>query len=281
MTQRIDDKQLLASTLGSKIQIPPQPAILLEIEQLIGKPNNNLAAIGKLIHKDVGLSAAILKLVNSPLYRPHAPTTSIGKALSVIGLNQVTNLVKGIALRNAIGGQELAYEKFWERSQEIATLSAIIAGKQISACNIAPDQAYMAGLFHECGIPILMQRFPDYCREFGLNEGLNWPDHRREDLRYRTDHAVVGYLVARHWGLPQFICQAIRHHHELLQVDHAARTMVSILQTARYLQSRIHRQPDPAWEPIRQHALEEICIEEKGAAEFFEDVIDSFVHHEC
>ena len=247
--------------------------------RLIDEPDNNLGEIGKLINQDVALSAAIFKLLGSPLYPQRTRATSTATAISLIGVHQAANLVQGLALRNAIVGQEMAYEKFWERSHEIATLSAIIAGKQISACNIPAEQAYMAGLFHECGIPILMQRFPDYCGEFRLNEGLNWPDHREEDLRYHTDHAVVGYLVAKHWKLPGFICEAARFHHDMLHVEHAALTMVSILQAACHLQARIHHQRDDGWHAIREQVLEEIGVEEKESTEFLEDVTDTFIQH--
>src|ERR1035437_2295914 len=143
----LDEQALLDSVLASQISIPPQPAILLEIDKLINKPNNQITAIGNLINKDVGLSAAIFKLVNSSFYKSPTQITSIQKAITVLGLNQVTNLIKGLLLRKSIGGNEVAYEKFWERSNEIALLSAIVARKQVSACNIAVDQAYLAGLF--------------------------------------------------------------------------------------------------------------------------------------
>jgi len=76
---------------------------------------------------------------------PRSPTYP--KQSTILGINQVANLIKGLLLREAIGGNEVAYEKFWERSNEIALLCAIIAKKQISACNIAVDQAYMADYF--------------------------------------------------------------------------------------------------------------------------------------
>jgi HD-like signal output (HDOD) protein len=122
-----DEQVLLNKVLRSQINIPPQPSILLEIDKLINKPNNQLSAITHLINKDVGLSAAIFKLVNSSFYKSPTQITSIQKAITILGLTQVVNLIKGMSLRKAIGGQELAYEKFWERSNEIATLSAIIA----------------------------------------------------------------------------------------------------------------------------------------------------------
>jgi HD-like signal output (HDOD) protein len=273
-----DEKALLDHVLASQISIPPQPGILLEIDKLINKPNNQITAIGNLINKDVGLTAAIFKLVNSSFYKSSTPITSIPKAITVLGLNQVSNLIKGLLLRKSIGGNEVAYEKFWERSNDIALLCAIIAKKQISACNIAVEQAYMAGLFHECGVPILMQRFPEYCQAFRLNHGSHWPDFHDEDIRYDTDHTVVGYLVTRHWNLPEFICQAVRFHHDRLNVEHAALTLVSILQMARHLHKKMNRIKDPEWQEIGGPIMDEIGVDREGAAEFMEDVLEKFNH---
>lgn len=276
LSQNLHAQALLEKVLASQITIPPQPEILLEIERLIHKQNNQLTAIGNLINKDVGLSAAIFKLVNSSFYQSTTPITSIQKAITILGLAQVSNLIKGLSLRKAIGGNTNAYEKFWERSDEIATLSAIVAKKQISACNIAVDQAYMAGLFHECGVPILMQRFPTYCESFHLNHGNHWPDFSEEDQRFNTDHMVVGFMVTKHWALPEFICQAVRFHHDRLHVDHAALTLVSILQVAHHLYQRIHRLDDADWQRNGKVLLEEIGVSEEGAMEFVEDVIETF-----
>lgn len=275
-TDAREEQALIDKVLKSQIHIPPQPAILLEIDELINKPNNNLVAIGHLIGKDTGISAAIFKIVNSPFYKSSHKVTSISKAVAIMGLAQVTNIVKGLALRKILSGHELVYEKFWERSREIAILGSIIAGKQVSSCNIAMDQAYIAGLFHECGVPILMQRFPEYCGAFRLNRGSNWPNFKDEDLLFNTDHTVVGFLVAKHWNLPDFICQAVRFHHERLSVEHSALTLVSILQMARHLHKRLHQLDDTEWPQIKEHALEEIGVDEEDYAEFIEDVLDAF-----
>ncbi|MBU1775188.1 MAG: HDOD domain-containing protein [Gammaproteobacteria bacterium] len=271
-----NEQELLNKVLSSQINVPPQPAILLEIDKLINKPNPHLTVIGNLINKDVGLTAAIFELVNSSFYQSPTPIISIQKAITVLGLTQVTNLIKTMSLRKEICGNSLVYEKFWGRSEEIATLSAIIARKQISACNIAVDQAYMAGLFQDCGVPILMQRFPEYCRTFRLNKGSNWPDLFEEDKRFNTDHTVVGFLVTKHWGLPEFICQAVRYHHDRLNVDYAALTLVSILQMAQHLHNIIHDQKDAEWSEIGKQVLEEIGVSREGAVEFMEDAIERF-----
>jgi HD-like signal output (HDOD) protein len=272
------EQQQIEKLLSSQIQIPPRPVILLEIDRLLHKPNNQLEEIAQLINQDVGLSAAIFKLVNSSFYKMPAPIENISKAITILGLSQVSNLIKGLSLRKAIGGQEIAFEKFWERSDEIALLCAIIAKKQIAACNIAVDQAFMAGLFHECGVPILMQRFPEYCQTFRINHGSHWPDFREEDVHFKTDHAVVGFMVTRHWNLPEFICQAVRYHHDRLNVDYAALTMVSILQLARHLHLTTHRLIDPDWPKMKNFVLEEIGVGFEESNEFMEDVLEKFHH---
>ncbi|MDX8400058.1 MAG: HDOD domain-containing protein [Gallionellaceae bacterium] len=275
-----NEQALLDQLLASQINIPPQPTILLEIDKLLNKPNSQLNKIGNLINRDVGLSAAIFKLVNSSFYQLPTKVTDIQNALTILGLTQVCNLIKGLSLRKAISGQEIAYEKFWERSEEIATLCAIVANKQISACNIAVDQAYMAGLFHECGVPILMQHFPEYCMAFRINQGSNWPDFHEEDRRFNTDHTVVGLLVTRNWHLPEFICQAVRFHHERLSVEHAALTLVSILQMARHLHKLLHHLPDDEWPDISDYVLEEIGVGKKGVDDFIDAVLDTFTQNQ-
>lgn len=271
-----EEQKQFDELLSSGIQIPAQPSILLEIEKLLNSPRNNTNAIAKLINQDTGLCAVVFKVVNSPFYGLSKPIDNISKALVVLGINQLVNIIKGIALRQAIGGREAIYEKFWERSGDIAALSSIVAGNVISACNISPDQAYMAGLFHECGVPILMQRFPDYCKAFRLSEGRNWPDFREEDRRFNTDHAVVGYLVARHWNLPDFACQAIRYHHDRLHMGHTALTLVSILQMARHLYHKISGLPETQWYEMQAQVLEELGLTLEGLPEFEEDVVDTF-----
>ncbi len=271
-----DEQRQIDDFLKNGIKIPPRPEVLMEIEKLVNRPGNNAGAVAKLITKDPGLSAAVFKLVNSPFFGLRRPVDDIGQAIVILGITQLTNVVKAFVLRQAIGGNEAAYQKFWDRSHDIATLSSIIAAKQLSACNISPDQAYMAGLFHECGVPILMQRFPEYCKAFRLGEGQNWPDFREEDRRFNTDHTVVGYLVAKYWHLPDFICQAVRYHHDHLHTEHAALTMVSILQLARHVHHRLAGVTDVQWHLFKDLVLDELGLSEEGLVEYEEDVQEIF-----
>lgn len=270
-----DEQHELDKLLGSGITIPAQPKIMVEMERLLGKPQVNIGAIAKLVSKDPALTAIVFRVIGSPVYGLRKPIDSLEKAISVIGLTQMSNIVKSAALRRSIGGADPFYEWFWERSGEIGQLCSIIAHKQRMVCNIFPDQAQLAGLFHDCGVPILMQRFPQYCTSFRTEQGKKWPNVIEEDHTLNTDHAVVGYLIARHWNLPDFICQAVRFHHEMLHTEHKAMTMVAILQTARHIYNINTNNVDSEWETYKDRILEEIGVSAEGLKEFEEDVYDT------
>lgn len=270
-----NEQQELDKLLGSGITIPAQPKIMVEMERLLNQPQVNIGAIAKLVSKDPALTAIIFRIIGSPIYGLRKPIDSLEKAISVIGLTQMANIVKSAALRRSIGGAEPFYEWFWERSGEIGQLCSIIAYKQRMVCNIFPDQAQLAGLFHDCGVPILMQRFPQYCTSFRTELGRKWPNVVEEDHTLNTDHAVVGYLIARHWNLPDFICQAVRFHHEMLNTEHKAMTMVAILQMARHIHNIYSNNSDAEWEIYKDRILEEVGVSDEGLKEFEEDIYDT------
>ncbi len=263
----------IEAILGQGIAIPPQPKVLMEIEVLASKPRVNVKAIADLISKDPALLAGIFKVVNSPAMGMSRKVDSAETAITLLGLKQVTNLLKSIAIRQSLGGNSHAYERFWDRSGEIAEIAATVAQKRVSVCNVFPDQAYMAGLFHDCGVPVLMQRFPDYCKI--LNAG-GWPKLNDEDRQFNTDHCVVGYLVGKNWRLPEFILRGIRFHHEILAVVHPARTVVAILQMSTHIYNLLGKNADDSeWALCWQNVIEELGISPDGLREFEEDVLDT------
>ena len=153
----------------------------------------------------------------------------------------------------------------------------LIADERISVCNIFPDQAYLAGIFHDCGVPLLMQRFPTYCAEMKLGTPGTWIDLAEEDRKFNADHCVVGYLIARHWHLPEFICDAIRYHHAIAELgQHEARSMVAIVQLAIDIHYRDQRIASAEWERVRHDVLPELGLNDEALPEFVDIVLERF-----
>jgi len=277
-TQKELEGPEIKAILEQGIAIPSQPKVLMELDDLASQPNVSVKAVAKVIAKDPALLASVFKVVNSPAMGLSRRIDSAETAVTLLGLKQITNLLKSIAIRQALGGKSLAYEKFWERSGDIAQIAAIIAKKQVSVCNIFPDQAYMTGLFHDCGVPVLMQRFPDYCKALGSLDLEHWPELDAEDRLFNTDHCIVGYLVGKHWRLPDFILRSVRYHHEIWSVSHPATTMVAMLQMATHLYNLMMKLPqEEVWESNWRNVIEELGIPEDGLNEFEEDTLEIFM----
>lgn len=273
------ESQKVKLLLDKGIKIPPQPRVLNELRDCIMSGDYDMRSLGRIVSQDPSLVALLFKAARSSAYRNHHPFDSVTQILQTIGVKQAFNLVQGAALSGVtlIKSNPKAYEAYWARTGMIAQLAMLIADDRVTVCNIFPDQAYLAGIFHDCGVPVLMQRFPSYCKTLKLDEPGGWTDLSEEDKRFNADHCVVGYLVGRHWKLPDFICEAIRYHHDMMRLDdHDARTMVAILQLAIYLYHRVMHVSYNEWPTIGREVLNELCIHEDSAEEFMDDILERF-----
>ncbi len=196
--------------LGS-VAIPPRPEVLATIQQESLRSEPDLARISRSIAADVGLAAAVLKTVNSPYYGLNRRIVNVDQAVSLLGMRNIGVLVTGICLRSNLPSRGL--ERFWDSAaRQAATMSHLAR----SLGCVGRDEAHLYGLFHDCGIPILMQRFPDYKQTLAAaNNERSRSFTDVEDDRHGTNHAVVGVLLSSNWGLTQELRDATRLHHDL------------------------------------------------------------------
>lgn len=220
------------------INIPPQPQIMVDLQMEIAMPNVSLDTIAAIISKDIGISGAALKLINSPFFGLRSTITSINQALNLLGLPNIINIINGLALRNAFSYQQLLdMTKVWDNSMDVATTCAAIA-KLTGIASL--DEAYTLGLFHDNGIPLLMDKHQDYPQL--LNRAYAETKLRVTDIEnaaHDTNHAVVGYFVAKAWKLPDYMSQAIADHHktepifsEALDYDPRGKNLLAVLKLA-------------------------------------------------
>ena len=153
----------------------------------------------------------------------------------------------------------------------------LIAEDRFMVCNIFPDQACLAGIFHDCGVPVLMQRFSTYGKDMRLEDPGNWVNLAEEDARFNADHCVIGYLVAKHWRLPDFICDAVRFHHDRGRIDdHATRSMVAILQLAIQIYTMDQGHDNVEWTAVRGEVLEELGLRDEFLPELVDVILDRY-----
>lgn len=274
----IDEKKALEELLQRGIRLPSQPDILLELSERMQDGEYDAASLAALVGKDAGISGLLFKVAASPLFARGRVPDTLEQVMVRLGLKQTINLVRTIALTQSLpAASRLPFQRFWTRSREIAQIAALIAEDRVTVCNVFPDQAYMTGIFLECGVPILMQRFPDYAQAL-LSGGFTLMSLREQDKKFNVDQCTIGYLVARHWHLPNFVAQAILRYNEIPHEDLGeVRTVVAILQLALHCYCDIHKTHNELWTHIGSEALEELGLHANELGHYMADIREEFL----
>lgn len=223
------------------IGIPPCPAILNSIVEETRQPEPDYNRLSSLVSTDVSLSASLIKTANSPYFGLRRRVRSVNEAFIVLGINVARRAIAGIILRKIFPNSP-RIERFWDSSTRIARLSGWLAQK-LQLPELAPEDAYTYGLFRDCGIPVLLIRFPSYDEVLGVaNHNARHSFTNVEETVLPTNHAMVGCLLAQSWWLPEELCQAIRNHHDLAMLESAesqlpmmSRRLIAVSQLAEHL----------------------------------------------
>lgn len=279
MNPVIDEDAALNELVAKGLRIPPWPKVLMELQQVLSKGAPDARTLARIIGKDPGLAAMVFKAARSSLVpNGKKKLERLDQVLMMLGTKQVLNLVRAVALNTALSdANRKSFNLFWARSAEIADLAAIIADERVSICNVFPDQAYLAAIFWECGIPVLMQRFPDYCTSIALDKIPCWPSIHEEDQRFSVDHCAIGYLVARHWKLPDFIASAIYYHGTMPGEEHGAvRSLVAILHLASHWYQLMKGAESEHWDTLESEVLAELGVHVDDLEDLRADVEERF-----
>lgn len=267
------------ASLIRSYKIPPQPYILTEIQNA----GDDINKIANIVSHDVALSSGLLQTINSPYYGLANNITSIQQAAVLLGLNAVKNIVNCQLIQAESGDyQNKDLTDFWQSATDVANTAATLV-KTLGFGSV--DEAYTLGLFHNCGIPILMEKHEDY--QSTMQEAYNISNTRItqvENEHYSTNHAVLGYMVSRSWRLPEHLRTAIRDHHNFERLSFKdndygteADTTLAILKMAEHI-SHVHAtlgkdQEDNEWNTIKTELLDFMGVSELD----FENISDTVI----
>ncbi len=272
------------------ISVPPQPQIMVDLQMEQVMPFPDLKNIAKLISQDPGLSGALLKIVNSPFFGLSNRIASIQQAVNLLGSNTVINLINAQSIKGEMSDEAIVtLNRFWDSAQDVA-MTCLTLAKRIGYQSA--DEAYTLGLFHNCGIPLMIKRFPDYMTVLEEAYASATSERRIVDTENRvlnTNHAVVGYFTAKSWNLPLHLCEAIANHHNALSIftddsvrDAQLKTLLAILKMSEHI-CESHRvlgnqTDDFEWQSIEQLVLEYVGLSEYDFQTVKESIRDLSMH---
>ncbi len=263
-----------AQSLVKGIDIPPRPAALQTVMAERNAEYPDLGKIAATISADVSLSAGVLKTINSPLYGMRREISSIQQAVTLLGFRTVANLVTGISLRLASEGDgKLHLDRFWDSASDVALLASNLS-RQLMVSD--PEEAYTFGLFRDCGIPLLMRKYPDYIEVLQEANRSEESFTEVEERHYPTNHTVVGYYVAHSWHIPKRICNAIINHHTaemLVLEDQEESNLIALIHLAEHIGHGYRRlTSDLEWQRIGSNVLNYLDIDRASYYELKDDL---------
>lgn len=243
-----------------ELKIPPCPVLLQRLRAALDQPEPDMSEVQAVAAADVAMAATLLRVANSPLHLGDgAPCASIGQALTRLGLAPAAELMQRFLVRHALPVSHPQLARFWERSAQRAVAMRFLAA-QLPGTD--PELAASFGLFQHVGIPVLMQQMRGYGATLvEAAARIDRPFVATENANHRTNHAVVGALVARAWGLPGSLMAAVRLHHDFSVLGaRGTEPEVETLVAAGLLSEHLVRQherlqPDADWRAQGEQAL--------------------------
>jgi putative nucleotidyltransferase with HDIG domain len=213
------DKQTLRKvsleTLSIVDDVPTLPDRFMKIQAILDDADSTLDDLTRIIETDQATSSIILKVANSSYYNPlGAPVSSLAYAISRLGRQETGDIALSMSLLYgfAIPASISIIRQLWAHAFATAQISRFITVQNYSE-EINPDTIFMAALLHDIGRIILGMRIDmsyferDFCAL--ENDKLIFA----EQQTYGIDHAEVGKIVLKLWGLPADIFDVVASHH--------------------------------------------------------------------
>lgn len=268
--------------LVKNIGIPPRPSTLIELQAEMDLDDPDFRKVARLAASDIAMTVALLKVANSPLYGLPRRCETVDQAIALLGLRQVGAIVTGLVLRKVLPTTGPQLVRFWDvsskRSHSLAKLARGLRGMGVGV-----DVAQSFGLFCDVGIPLLMARFPNYGATLkAANEETTNSFTDVEHARHETDHALIGGLMARSWGLSPEMGLAIRMHHDYAVFSdlHAPPTVVRLIAMGLVAEVAIQRfaglNSSTEWDKGGDLAAGALVLSDQDVEDWIERLIEDF-----
>jgi len=195
--------------------LAPMPVTAQRLLTVLNDDNVSLAAISKIVEFDEALVSNTLKVANSVYFYRGNQIHDARSAVVRLGTTNIFNLVLGQYLRKLSVPAplyDLSEDELWVHST-VSSLAAEQVAK-VSPTEV-PQIAKVAALVHDVGKLIMVRYFKaDFRGVLKLCEEKDMAFVEAERELFGCDHAEVGGAVAREWGFPEEVRDAIERHHQ-------------------------------------------------------------------
>ena len=204
--------------------MPTVPRLYSALLEALGRENPSMREVAGLIAQDVGMSAGILKLVNSAFFGLRVHVSSPAHAVNLLGLEVVKALVLGVGLFDRFNKEafrDFDLEKLWSHSLGTARLAREISAVENAQPEVR-EHCYIGGLLHDIGKLVMATNFPSAYRDVltACQQGQGTILDMERQI-FGASHAEVGAYLLGLWGVDDQVVRAVYLHHEPSRDRHA------------------------------------------------------------
>lgn len=178
---------------AGRLVLPSLPEIVVRIRQAVNNDDVNLGNVIKIIQVDPSLTARLVQIANSPLYRSRQPVENCLMAVNRLGLTTTRDLVTCLVLNNVFNTESkllrIKVQKLWQHSCHVAAIASTIA--KVTP-NLHEDTALLAGLLHDIGVLPILHYAADFPEVLNSEEKWNFVI---QELR-----APLGQQILKEWN---------------------------------------------------------------------------------
>ena len=215
LNQAIHDSPL-QELINQIAQLPSLFRIYVELNDLLKRSDASPASIGKVIERDISMTAGILKLVNSAFFGLGHSIDTPGEAATYLGKETIKSLVLSLFVFSEFNTPMVAgfsMESLWGHSLKVAMIAKKIAGTVLDDTKLV-EESFTAGMLHDVGRLILLSKLTEqYAKVIERARENSTNLLVAEQLEFSVTHAGVGGYLLGLWGLPGPIVEAVNWHH--------------------------------------------------------------------
>ena len=186
--------RLLARMKAGALELPLLPRVAMDVLRMTTSESSSAEELAEVLHRDQSMTAHVLRVVNSPLYRTRSPIDSLPQALNRLGFGMIREIAMVIACKQRVfRARDFGPEVYRSFRHSLGT--ALFAQEIARAIHVDAEEAFLAGLLHDIGRPVLLQAVADLHAESRL------VDTPAVMAVVAELHAQVGELLARKNGI--------------------------------------------------------------------------------
>jgi len=234
-----------------QLKLPTISNECMQILDMLSDKDVDITNITRIISTDALLSATVIKYANSPLYRRSQSITSIGLAVSLLGIKNVTAAVMMATMKAFSTNKTLVDSTVWEHNLAISTLCKVVANHTYPE---TADEMELIGLLHDMGALILSANYGEAYLDLykqSSDHGIPLDELETSTFGYNRDDVML--KIADEFRLPEDIKRIVCHFHSsdpVTDLDSINNQHTLILSLAHYIESMRKDKPHNMLETV-------------------------------